>query len=198
MIRELSRPYPARQGAPRIRAVDEAIFRYAYFSDCRTCSFCKDQCCSWGVDVDAANMARLFAHAEPLEARTGLRRERWFESEIRTDPEFPGGRVGRTRAENGGCVFLDRDRGGCHIHAYCLEAGLDVYGLKPLVSALFPLTFEDEALVPSREAEEGTLVCRGAGKSLYRGSRGALEYHFGGAFVAELDRLELLQAGPRG
>jgi len=198
VIRDLSRPYQARQGAPRIRAVHEAIFRRTYFADCRACSFCKDQCCSWGVDVDTSNMARLFAHAGPLEVRMGKSRERWFETEIRADLEFPGGRVGRTRAEEGACVFLDRDGRGCHIHAYCLESGLEVYGLKPLVSALFPLTFAEGTLVPALEVEDGSLACLGSGKSLYRGSRDALAYHFGDEFVLELDGLERLLPGTGG
>lgn len=190
MVVRLSKVYPSRRGAPRIEGVEEAIFRHTYFADCRACYFCLDQCCTWGVDVDADNMARLIEFAEPLEARTGIPRERWFEAGLRADPEFPGGRAGRIRAEAGGCVFLDRRNRGCHIHSFCLEEGLDVYGLKPLVSSLFPLTFEDGILVPSDEVERRTLACLGAGASLYRGSRGALEHHFGSGFVAELDCIE--------
>lgn len=198
MILELSKTYCSRYGAPSISKVDEAIFRFAYFADCRACDFCADQCCSWGVDVDEPNMARLLAHADALEARTGVPKERWFEAELEEDPDFPGGRVGRTRAEDGACVFLDRKNRGCHIHGYCLEVGLDVYSLKPFMSSLFPLTFGEGLLLVSDEVEEGSLACTGPGQSVYRGSRGVLEHCFGTDFVAELDRLETAAPVRRG
>lgn len=189
-ILPLSRPYTCRLGAPTLERVDDAIFHLAYFADCPACRTCGDQCCSWGVDVDADNMARLLDHAGALEQRTGVPRERWFEPRVDEDPDFPSGRVGRTRAENGGCVFLRRPDRGCHIHAYALESGLDVYALKPMVSSLFPLSFSAGTLFASDEAEEGSLACAGSGASLYRGSRAVLEDLFGAELVRELDGLE--------
>jgi len=198
VILELSKTYCSRYGAPRISKVDTGIFRFAYFAECRACGFCADQCCSWGVDVDAPNMARLLEHAEPLEARTGVPRERWFEARLEEDPDFPGGRVGRTRAEGGACVFLDRKNRGCHIHGYCLDRGLEVHSLKPFMSSLFPITFGDGLLLASDEVEEGSLACAGAGTSVYRGSRAVLEQYFGADLVAELDRLEAAHAAAPG
>ena len=190
MMATLSKPYVSRYGAPRIGRVDATIFTLAYFADCRTCAFCADACCLWGVDVDAENMVRLLRHAAPLEARTGVPRALWFEPGLEEDVDFPGGRCGRTRVADGTCVFLDRKRRGCHIHGYCLDAGIEVYHLKPLVSSLFPLTFGEGALLPADEVEQSSLVCAGEGRSVYRGARDPLAYLFGADLVTELDRLE--------
>ena len=73
------------------------------------------------------------------------------------------------------------------IHAYAIEKGIDYHALKPLVSTLFPVTFEQGVLVPSSEAVDGSLICCGEGATLYEGARGELGYYFGGDFVLELD-----------
>ena len=61
--------------------------------------------------------------------------------------------------------------------------------LKPLVSILFPVTFEHGVLMPSTELIDGTLVCGGAGDTLYEGARDELAHFFGSGLVAELDAL---------
>lgn len=190
MAINLSKSYTARFGAPSISQVDPVIFRLRTFAACMAHPTCLDRCCSWGVDIDAANMERLFAHSEALESATGIPKERWFEPEIEGDHEYPSGRVGRTRAENGACVFLDRLDRGCLIHRYAASEGLDVFELKPMMSSLFPLSFSGGVLLASDEAEEGSLFCSGEGVSLYKGSRGVLLDLFGPEFVAELDDLE--------
>ena len=62
--------------------------------------------------------------------------------------------------------------------------------IKPRVSALFPVTFDDGVLDPSTEITDGTLVCGGQGPTLYRGVRLELAYYFGELLVRELDGLE--------
>ena len=96
---------------------------------------------------------------------------------------------GRTRAVEGKCIFADRKSRGCKIHAYCLESGLDYHLYKPMVSILFPLTFEHGVLVPSPEAVDGSLICAGDGPSLYDGVRVELAHFFGKELVAALDGL---------
>jgi hypothetical protein len=71
-----------------------------------------------------------------------------------------------------------------------LEQGLDYHDYKPMVSALFPVTFEQGVLTASGEASEGSLICAGQGPSLYDGARSELEYYFGAGLVAELDQLK--------
>ena len=189
----LKREYPSVFGQPVIRSVDPAIFRYRYFTHCMGCGFCHDACCSYGVDIDVENVARINALGRDFEDHVGVPRDRWFTKRVWKDAEFPGGGQARTRVRDGACVFLNRERRGCKIHSYCIEKGLDYHDLKPLVSVLFPLTFEQGTLVAAAEIEDGTLVCAGQGPSLYDGLRGELAWYFGEGLVVELDVLRSRQ-----
>jgi Fe-S-cluster containining protein len=188
-IRPLARAHVARAGAPAIDRVDASIFTHRYFTRCMSCGFCRDWCCTHGVDVDEPNVERILARREPLERFVGTSADRWFTSDLRADPEHPGGRYRRTRVESGACVFLHRESRGCKLHAFCLAEGLDYHELKPMVSSLFPLTFDGGLLHASDEVHDGSLVCLGEGPTLYEGARGELGYYFGEALVAELDSL---------
>lgn len=190
----LSCAYPCRGGGPVLQAVERRIFSLRYFQNCMACGFCHDACCDHGVDIDVGNAARLKALPEDFHAAVGVPVSQWFTDEIVADPEFPGGHHLRTRVRDGGCVFLERAGRGCKIHAWCIEKGWDYHALKPLVSTLFPLTFEHGVLAASGEIADGTLVCAGEGPTAYRGARGELEYYFGAALVAELDRLEAMNS----
>lgn len=186
----LAREYPSRYGAPIISAVDRDIFRLTYFTHCSSCDFCFDACCHHGVDVDVENMRRILAQGEPLEHYVGRPAGDWFEDGVEPDGEFPGGASTRTRVYGGGCVFLRPHGRGCLLHSYSLERGLDYHDLKPLVSALFPLTFEDGVLCPATEVEDGSLVCLTNGPTLYQGMKDELRYYFGAGLVTELDGLK--------
>lgn len=185
----LGRDYPSVFGAPIIRAVDTDIFTLRYFTHCMACGFCNDQCCDHGVDVDAANMERLRSLGPSLKKFIDVPQGEWFAPGIVEDGEFPSGRHGRTRAAGGKCVFAERGGRGCKIHAYCLKNGLDYHLYKPMVSILFPLTFEHGVLVASAEATDGSLVCSGDGPSLFEGVRGELAHFFGEELVVSLDAL---------
>lgn len=189
-ILALAREHVCILKAPVLRAVDTEIFRLRYFTHCMSCGFCRDQCCSYGVDIDIDNAAALCALGPDFKALIGIPESQWFGEEIADDPEFPSGRNLRTRVRDGHCVFHNRDGRGCRIHAYCVENGLDYHLYKPMVSILFPLTFEQGCLVPSSEAVDGSLVCAGDGPSLYEGGRGELGHFFGSGLVAELDAIE--------
>lgn len=183
----LSRAYPSILERPVIRAVDPRIFRLRYFRHCLACRFCSDQCCDHGVDIDRDNAKRLLDLGETFERFVGVPSNLWFEEDSVQDREFPSGANTRTRTNDGRCIFRAADARGCLIHAYCLNEGLDYHLLKPLVSILFPLTFEDGVLVPSDEVADGSLICAKQGDTLYEGVRDELVYFFGSAFVAELD-----------
>lgn len=170
-------------------AVDPSIFDLSYFRHCMSCSFCNDQCCEHGVDIDVGNAERLLHLGGEFEAFVGSPKETWFTSERIVDPEFPTGAQLRTRVSGSHCVFHDSARRGCKIHAWCLAHNLDYRQLKPLVSLLFPVTFEEGVLVPSTEVLDGTLICGGDGDSLYEGARDELAYFFGRELIAELDQL---------
>lgn len=186
----LSRPYESVMEGPVLRLVDPAIFRLRYFTRCLDCGFCRDACCDHGVDIDLANAERLKSLPGDFHDRIGAPAGEWFTGEVIADGEFPGGAHVRTRVRNGTCVFRKPHARGCAIHAYCLEKGLDYHRYKPMVSALFPVTFELGVLTASGEAADGTLICGGEGPSLYDGARGELSYYFGDHFIAELDRMK--------
>jgi hypothetical protein len=188
-VRSLSRDYFSRWGAPKVRAVDPRIFSLRTFAECMKCGFCRDQCCSYGADVDMAAVARLVALGPDFERFVGMPAEQWFDGRVVCDGEFPTGAQTRFRAAAGACVFLDRASRGCRIHAYCLAHGLDYHQYKSCVCFLFPLTFENGVLMPSAELIDGTLACAGAGEILFDAARGEIAALWGKALVEELEGL---------
>lgn len=189
VIVSLSRPYPSRYGAPVITKVDPVIFRRRYFTHCMQCSFCHDACCRYGVDVDEATVTRVLARADALEEHLGIPRGEWFDDVVEPDEEAPGGGFRVTRVRDGSCVFHDPAGRGCRLHRFALERGFDYHEIKPMVSALFPVTFGDGVLCASDDVEDGSLVCLDAGPTLYEGARKELRWYFGEDLIAELDRL---------
>jgi Fe-S-cluster containining protein len=185
----LARAHTARGGAPVIHRVDAAIFHRRYFGHCLRCGFCGDACCQHGVDVATPERDRILAQADALEPLVGVPRDRWFVPQVQPDADFPGGAATRTAVVNGGCVFLRRDARGCALHAHALAQGEDYHAIKPMVSALFPVTFGEGTLLCSEELVDGSLVCAGEGPTAYAMARGELAYYFGTALVAELDAL---------
>jgi hypothetical protein len=186
-LRRLSAEHASIFGAPVLRTVDTRIFSLRYFTRCMACGFCNDQCCSYGVDIDAANAEKLLAMGEEFKAYVGVPASEWFTADLIEDAEFPSGRHRRTQTRGSYCVFHEPGGRGCKIHAWCLEHDLDYHLYKPMVSILFPLTFNHGCLEPSSEVLDGSLVCAGDGPSLYEGARGELEYYFGARLIAELE-----------
>ncbi|MGZ3483119.1 MAG: YkgJ family cysteine cluster protein [Gemmatimonadaceae bacterium] len=187
----LARDHVSRAGAPVVHSVDPAIFSLRYFMRCMACGFCHDQCCDHGVDVDIENVKRLLALGPEFQARVTVSPTEWFTKKVVRDTEFPTGSYVRTQVRNGKCVFISQSGRGCTIHAFCLEKKIDYHTLKPMVSALFPVTFDHGILVPSSEAVDGSLICSGEGATLYDGVRGELAYYFGDELVSELDDLRV-------
>jgi hypothetical protein len=183
----LSRTYPSIWHRPVLTRVDLRIFELRYFRRCLACGFCKDHCCSHGVDIDARNVERLLALGRDFERHVGTPRQHWFTTTPVADDEFPARSHFRTLVKQGYCVFHEPGGRGCRIHSWCAERGLDYRHFKPLVSILFPLTFESSVLVPSTELLDGTLACGGEGDILYDGVRDELAYFFGQGCVVELD-----------
>ncbi|NUR34453.1 MAG: hypothetical protein HOQ30_10625 [Gemmatimonadaceae bacterium] len=172
-----------------IDRVDPAIFHRRYFGHCLACGFCRDACCQHGVDVSLGERDRILAEADALEPLVGVARAHWFVADVQHDEDFPGGAATRTAVVDGGCVFLRRDARGCALHAHALAQGADYHAIKPMVSALFPVTFGERILVCSEELVDGSLVCAGEGQTAYEMARGELAYYFGAELVAELDAL---------
>jgi hypothetical protein len=190
VIHTLSRSYACRWTVPVVGRVDEAIFLQRYFVRCLQCTYCFDSCCQYGVDVDEANVGRLRHHAVELERYTGVPPDRWFTGEWIVDAEFPGGRHTRTRVEDGACAFRNRAGRGCMIHSFAIDRGLDYHDLKPMVSVLFPVTFDQGLLHSANEMHDGSLQCADDGPTVYRGVRGEIAWYFGRELVGELDAIE--------
>ena len=186
----LSAAYACKIGGPVLKAVDRRIFALRYYMDCMGCNFCHDICCEFGVDVDEDNVARLLAAPEAFKQKVGYPQSEWFTSEVIADKEFPSGHHRRTAVHDGLCVFRDRKGRGCLIHSWSLNNGRDYHDLKPMVSVLFPLTFEYGVLMPSNEILDGSLICVDKGPTCYEGVRSELFYYFGEALVHELDALK--------
>jgi hypothetical protein len=172
-----------------VHSVDARIFRHRYFGACLQCSFCGDACCDHGVDVALVERDRILAHASALEPIVGSPRGSWFISAIASDADFAGGNATRTAVVDGRCVFRQRNARGCALHAFALGQGLDYHDVKPMVSALFPVTFGEGALLCSDELADGSLICAGDGPTAYEMARGELAYYFGEDLVGELDAI---------
>lgn len=188
-IVRLERVYASTLSRPTISAVDTRIFQFRYFRQCLHCSFCKDQCCAHGVDIDLRNARALELLGTEFEQFVGCPKESWFTEGVIEDAEFPSGYQLRTRVRDGYCVFHDRTGRGCAIHSWCTAMGLDYRAFKPMVSVLFPVTFHEQVLLPATEVLDGTLVCTGVGDTLYCGAREELRFYFGQTFVDELDSI---------
>lgn len=167
--------------------MDDAIFDRRYFGFCLQCTFCHDSCCQHGVDVALTERDRILSHADALEPLVGSPRDGWFVDRVTEDADFPGGLATRTAVVNGGCVFLRRGARGCALHAFAIDRDVDYHELKPMVSALFPVTFGEGTLFCSEEMVDGSLICAGEGPTAYEMARSELAWYFGPELIAELD-----------
>ena len=91
----MSRAYVARDGAPVVHSVDLGIFRHRYFGHCMRCVFCADACCQHGVDVSIVERDRILARAVEIAPRVSVPVTEWFEPEVESDEDFPGGAATR-------------------------------------------------------------------------------------------------------
>lgn len=193
---------------PRFRSVWASIFTRRLVADCMThrCTMVEthseklDACCQYGCDVDLGERAAIEARSDEIRAllRTEVRDARWFDPEEEVDPDYPSGRVVRTEVHDDGCIFLAHDRRGCAIHRAALEGGWDFRGVKPAICRLFPLSYEEDAIVIADEYPEYSCA-HVEGPTLYRITRDTLGELFGEALIGELDRAEadVLRSAPR-
>lgn len=193
---------------PRFRSVWASIFTRRLAADCMThrCTMVDthteklDACCQYGCDVDLYERDAIQTRAG--EIRTLLRAEvkdaPWFDAEEEEDDDYPSGRVVRSAVHEGGCIFLAHDQRGCAIHRASLEGGWDFRGTKPAICRLFPLSYEEDAIVIADEATEYSCA-HVEGPTLYRITRDALADIFGADLVVALDAAEaqVLAAAPR-
>jgi Fe-S-cluster containining protein len=193
MIIKLKKSYPCIHGLPVIHSVDTEIFEFTYFMHCMQCTFCNDQCCEYGADIDLLNVDRIMKYSDELEKFTGIKQEDWFDRGLqRWDHEYPGGDFARTAyvIAKDSCVFLNRKNRGCMLHSFALNKGIDYHELKPFFCTLFPVTYFEGVLCTPEEIDEKSLACMGSGPTLYEGARNEIKYYFGDEIIDELDKIE--------
>ena len=193
MVIKLKKTYTALQGVPQIHSVETDIFDLTYFMHCMSCTFCKDQCCEWGADIDMQNVDRIMKYEPELEEFTGIKSEKWIDmSEKKWDAEYPGGDYARTTydEEKDYCIFLNSKSRGCMLHSFALHKGIDYHEIKPFFCSMFPVTYYEGVLLTPEEIDEKLTACLGDGPTLYQGAREEILYYFGDEIVAELDELQ--------
>ncbi len=191
MIIKLKNSYPSIHGLPVIHSVDTEIFTRNYFMHCMQCTFCNDQCCSYGADIDMQNVNRILEHKEGLEKFMGVSSEKWFYAKKRKwDHEYPGNYYTRTTKKKN-CIFLNTEGRGCMLHSYALQNDIDYHNLKPFFCTVFPVTFFEGVFVMPEEIEDKSLACLGNGPTLFQGARDEIKYYFGDEIIAELDTIAI-------
>jgi len=187
---------------PRFRRAARDLFVRKIVADCMTHA-CRmhqedvghhDACCQYGADVDTGERDRILVHAAQIRGilRPEARHTPWFDGEESVDPDFPSGRLVRTRTFRGGCVFLAHDQRGCAIHRASIEAGWDFHGVKPHVCRLFPLSYDSESIVISDDYLDYSCAHLPSAPTLYRNARGTLAAIFGSELVRALDVAEAI------
>lgn len=185
---------------PRFTLVDPAIFTKKLVGDCMThaCQMLVphtheklDACCQYGCDVDLAEREAILVKADDIRPllRAEVAGRPWFETEIEYDKDYPSGAIVRTELVDDRCLFLAHDRRGCAIHRAAIEKGWDFRGVKPAICRLFPLSYEDDAIVIADEYEEYSCA-HVEGPTLYRISRDTIADVFGDDLVRALDAAE--------
>jgi Fe-S-cluster containining protein len=197
MVIKLNKSYPCIYGLPVIHSVDTEIFRLKYYMHCMQCTFCHDQCCFFGADIDMVSVDRIMKYKKELETYTGIKSRYWFYPNKRKwDHEYPGHVYTRTTKRKNACIFLNKQGRGCMLHSFALQNDIDYHDLKPFFCTIFPVTYYEGVLVMPEEIEEKTLACLGEGPTLYRGAREPIKYYFGNEIIGELDKIELMTFEP--
>ncbi len=191
---------------PKFQRVERAIFTARVVADCmshacRTRSPDREKleaCCQYGADTDLGERDRILARQDEIRALLlpHAQTAPWFTEDQELDPDFPSGAAVRTRTLGDGCVFLAHDRRGCAIHRASIENGWDFRGTKPHVCRLFPLTYDDEAIVISDDYVDYSCAYEPGAPTLYQVARDTLADVFGAELVAVLDAAEQQHAVP--
>jgi hypothetical protein len=163
--------------------IHESIFQARFQSGCAT-SRCKASCCRRGVWVDlaerdaiAASADLIRSHMEPSQEQDP---ERWFDPEVRLNPDFPSGKCIGTAVRHNACVFLD-SAGLC-----VLQKG----NLKPFFCIAFPIDINDAELSLDRGDELDCCAPAADGElNVLAVCAEELKHVLGGDAFAELERL---------
>ena len=103
---------------------------------------CASTCCMSGVFLDVGERDRILDHskeiARQMDETQDQNPDEWFDSEERSDRDFPSGRCVGTAVINDKCAFLN-SAGHCSIQVAAVAEGLDRWEWKPHYCILFPI-----------------------------------------------------------
>lgn len=160
-----------------------------------------DACCQYGADVDVGERDGILDHADQIKAILDdeVADLPWFTEKETEDKDFPSGKFVRTQTHGDGCLFLRHDKRGCAIHRASIEGGWDFDGIKPNICRLFPMSYDDEAIVMSDDYADYSCAFEANTPSVYQVGRPDLLAIFGTELVAALDLVEkiVLEGQPK-
>ena len=174
-------------GRIQIYGAEETLFHDRCFPDCLAFDACHDVCCSYGCDVDRAEVDRILVIKEELEPLLKIPARRWFKQKWTKDADFPSGEFTRSRVRHGKCVFYAHNLRGCMLHRYATMKGIDPHQIKPMVCFLFPATWETGNLLVAGFLSG--LPCSARGVSVFEAQKREISYYFGRDLVTELEGL---------
>ncbi len=185
----------------RFKKVQRAIFTSHLFPNCMAheCLLRNegdrtklDACCQYGADVDVGERDGILAHATQIREILSpeVRDLPWFKAEETEDVDFPSGKFVRTETHNDGCIFLSHDKRGCAVHRASVEGDWDFDGIKPNICRLFPMSYDDEAIVMSDDYADYSCAFEPDTPTVYQVGRPDLLAIFGQELVDELDKIE--------
>ena len=177
----LSRAYVARDGAPVIHEVDAAIFHAPVLRPLHALRLLRATRAASTASTSPSRSATASSRsADAIEPRVGVPRDAWFDARrSSTTPIFPAARRRAPRWSTAAASFSGARRAAACCTPSRWSEGEDYHVLKPMVSALFPVTFGGGALLCSEELTDGSLVCAGEGPTAYEMARDELAYYFG-------------------
>jgi len=151
-----------------------------------------DACCQYGVDVDIGERDGILKHAAQIRdiLNEDVRDLPWFDDDEKKDIDFPSGLYVRTKTHGPGCLFLSHDKRGCSIHRASIEGDWDFHGIKPHVCRLFPMSYDDEAIVMSDDYADYSCAFESDTPTVYQVGRPDLLAIFGAELVAAMDSIE--------
>ena len=123
-------------------SVSEDFFRARFPKACATCR-CNANCCKNGVWTDLQERDTILRNADLIRNQMDPDQEqnadRWFDTELREDTDYPSGRSVSTQVYRGACVFLNKAR-RCVLQKASQNQSLK--NLKPFFCLAFPITIE--------------------------------------------------------
>ncbi len=139
-------------------SISNEFFEKGYPAGHSPCA-CTSECCKSGVWMDIKDRDAILSHKEIIkpcmdETQT-MDDPQWFESEERSDADFPSGRAVGTQVVNDKCAFLDK-AGRCSIQVASVENGMHKWAVKPLYCILFPIEVSNNVVSfdPMLQGEE--------------------------------------------